>query len=233
MPEERHTEPFPVWPRDGGTIDRPFGLPGGGEPPSGVRPVRPFQVHDPTPEEEERMWDIYESLHPSNRCANCHREGHTVAECIIPRSDGSVYGCVFCNTVRHDTSSCQFLPLDEDGRIDVLVRDRANMPPLSKIAWYRIYGIYVNNNPDILVEEAFPWTTTFGQETLRDTNLGIQAVDAMETGLTFLRPVDPCTSSWDRVQETFAYVLRRDKRYYDMLVVMKDWLKDEERIDDI
>jgi hypothetical protein len=55
----------------------------------------------------------------------------------------------------------------------------------------------------------------------------------METGLTFLRPVDPGTSSWDRVQETFASVHQQDKMYYDMLVVMKDWLKNEERIDDI
>src|SRR5690349_4165691 len=135
MPEERSPEPSSVWPRDGGTIDRPFGLPGGGQPPSGFRPVRPFQVHNPTPEEEERLWDIYESIHPSSRCANCHREGHTVAQCIIPRSDGLVYGCVVCNTVLHDTGSCRLLSPDEDGLIDVLIRDRANMPPSSTVAW--------------------------------------------------------------------------------------------------
>jgi hypothetical protein len=69
-----------------------------------------------------------------------------------------VYGCVVCNTVLHDTGSCRLLSPDEDGLIDVLIRDRANMPPSSTVAWYRIYSIYVNNKPDIPVEEAFPWT---------------------------------------------------------------------------
>lgn len=160
MPEERSPELSPVWPRDGAFIERSLVLPGGGQPPSGVCPVRPFQVHDLTPEAEERLWDIYESIHPSTRCANYHREGHTVTQCIIPRPDVLVYGCVVCNTIQYDTGSCRFLPPDEDGLIDVLVSGRANMPQLSTVAWYRIYSIYVNNDPDIPVEEAFPWTTT-------------------------------------------------------------------------
>lgn len=84
MPEERSPEPSPVWPRDGAIIERSFGLPGGGQPPSGVRPVRPFQVYDPTTEEEERLWHIYESIHPLTRCANYHREGHTFAQSSFP-----------------------------------------------------------------------------------------------------------------------------------------------------
>ncbi|KAH6955577.1 hypothetical protein DER45DRAFT_541701 [Fusarium avenaceum] len=180
MPEERSPELSPVWPRDGAIIKRSLVLPGGGQPPNGVRPVRPFQVHDLAPEAEEQLWDIYEFIHPSTRCVNYRREGHTVAQCVIPRPDRLVYSCVFCNTVRHDMGSCRFLH-DEDGLIDVLVRGGANMPQLSTVEWYRIYSIYVNNNPGIPVEEAFPWTTTFGQETLHDTSLGIQARNVLMT----------------------------------------------------
>ncbi|KAF4990361.1 hypothetical protein FGRMN_8496 [Fusarium graminum] len=135
---------------------------------------------------------------------------------------------------RHGTEACGWLLFDQYDLIDVLVKERGNMPPLhTSVSWYEVYEQHMSDNPGSQPEESLPWTTFFSQETLRDVCLGIQAVDAMETGLDFFRPVDPSTASREIVQETFEGVRLRRQRLTEKVREMKDWIKDEERIGEI
>ncbi|RSL98680.1 hypothetical protein CEP52_010232 [Fusarium oligoseptatum] len=68
-------------------------------------------------------------------CANCEGPGHEVSECMIPRLDGYVHGCAFCNTTSHGTTECSKYSWDFESQVDVLVRQRGSMPPLKDAPW--------------------------------------------------------------------------------------------------
>ncbi|KAF4452999.1 hypothetical protein F53441_4230 [Fusarium austroafricanum] len=219
-------------------VDAPFSVWGGGQPRSRIPFPLPAAVENGTAEEDDEVWDMFGQGGPFDRCANCHREGHGVAQCMIPRPDGHVHGCSMCNTRDHRTIDCDYLQLPWGEQIDILVRERHNMPPLQGVPWYpMVYG-YVYHNPGVDVQE-FPWSIDFPQQTLIDPDLGIQAVDAMDTGLAYLQPVDPRTAIWEAVQTSFggiqlAFVqyLRR-VRVREKIQEMKELLRDEEKIGEL
>ncbi|KAM0561573.1 hypothetical protein ACHAPJ_002741 [Fusarium lateritium] len=214
-----------------------FGLMGGGRPRSGLpdrEPVPP--LWEMSPEDVFAFWDFVEVNRDQECCINCGREGHTVAQCMIPRSDGFVHGCVFCNSRVHGTFDCLSFPGELAEQVSVFVSNRANMPPLYSPFWVPFLFRYLYKNPGAHIEKGFPWTVEFAQESLQDPDVGIWAVDAMETGLACVRPVDPETRSleevWKRFQPEMAflgqlYPGRNKTGPFDRVGEMIDWIKDE------
>ncbi|KAH7191906.1 uncharacterized protein B0J16DRAFT_315608 [Fusarium flagelliforme] len=174
----------------------------------------PYQPN-PNFEPQPRKYEVdYPAWGPPNRfarrrseitCRNCLRGGHTIAKCMIPRTDGYVHGCALCNAWTHQTDDCrQLLEMDTEDRVNLFVSDRANMPPLlMRSNWYLVLCLY-KYFADPTIEDGYPWTPEFGVSVLNDRNLEIWAEDAMEFGAFWMRPVDPQTSSWEKVQETFG-----------------------------
>nr|CEG04552.1 unnamed protein product [Fusarium clavum]CEG05778.1 unnamed protein product [Fusarium clavum] len=174
-------------------------------------PYQPNPNFEPQPRRDEVD---YPTWGPPNRfarrrspvtCRNRNRVGHTIAKCMIPRTDGYVHGCALCNAWTHQTDDCQqLLEIHMDDRINIFVSDRANMPPLlMRSNWYLV--LYLQKylvGPTI--EDGYPWTPEFGVSVLNDRKLEIWAEDAMEFGAFWMRPVDPQTSSWGKVHETFG-----------------------------
>ncbi|KAF4964137.1 hypothetical protein FSARC_7919 [Fusarium sarcochroum] len=214
----------------------PFGLMGGGRPRSGIPDREPVPLWEMLPGDVMDYWDFVEANEDQVCCANCGRENHTVARCMIPMPDGFVHGCVFCNTRMHDTMECIQFPGVLDEQVAVLVSDRANMPPLYSPFWVPFLFRYRYKNPGAQIEEGFPWTVEFAKESLRNPDVGIWAVDAMEPGLAYARPVDPETKTWEEVWKAFQaemaslgelYRGRNSTRPFDKVREMIDWIKDE------
>ncbi|RTE72587.1 hypothetical protein BHE90_012984 [Fusarium euwallaceae] len=76
-------------------------------------------------------------------CANCEGPGHEVSECMIPRLDGYIHGCAFCNTTSHGTTECSKYLQDPASQVNTIVRDRARMPPLKDAPWHDITQEYI------------------------------------------------------------------------------------------
>ncbi|RSL60646.1 hypothetical protein CEP54_006632 [Fusarium duplospermum] len=132
-------------------------------------------------------------------CANCERPGHKISECMIPRRDGYVHGCVFCNTTSHGTTQCANYSWDFDSQVDVLVLQRGNMPPLKDAPWRRLTREYMESSL-IPFEEVFPWTRKFGKRVLKNPDLLEEAIKGIE--IPGYRPVDPKTATWATIEDT-------------------------------
>jgi hypothetical protein len=91
-----------------------------------------------------------------------------------------------------------------EDKFSLFVTERANMPPLlMRSNWYLVLYVY-KHFVGPTIEGGYPWTPEFGVSVLNDRDLEIWAEDAMEFEAFWMRPVDPQTSSWEKVQETFG-----------------------------
>ncbi|RMJ13711.1 hypothetical protein CDV36_006634 [Fusarium kuroshium] len=118
---------------------------------------------------------------------------------MIPREDGYVHGCVFCNTIDHDTIRCAKYTRDFDSQVRVLVTERGNMPPLKDGEWHEITQECIHRSL-ISFEDGFPWTPEFGKMVLKTPEL----LEKAREGIEYLakRPVDPKTRSWATIEDT-------------------------------
>ncbi|KAJ4136439.1 hypothetical protein NW768_004052 [Fusarium equiseti] len=174
-------------------------------------PYQPNPNFEPEPHTEEVYYPAWGTPNRSARrripvtCPNCLRQGHEIAKCMIPRSDGYVHGCALCNSSTHQTDDCRQLSrMHKNDMLDLFISNRANMPPLLATNWWYL-SLYVYKyfmGPTI--EDGYPWTPEFGISVLNDPDLQIWATDAMELGAFWMRPIDPRMSSWEKVQETFG-----------------------------
>ncbi|KAF4978380.1 hypothetical protein FDECE_18229 [Fusarium decemcellulare] len=146
------------------------------------------------------------------RCGNCGNPGHVVAECTSISASGYTYGCTICNA-RHSTSRCKQFPGEDDleGRVYLLVTQRANKPPLKGLFWYPIMCKYMQENPTATVN-GLPWTLEFGKTAYGDLGLYRTISSAMAQESVARRPVDPKTRSWEAAQATYANMPQRQKR---------------------
>ncbi|KAJ4256741.1 hypothetical protein NW762_008837 [Fusarium torreyae] len=190
-------------------LDTPFSLPGGGQPRDGLPGRRRPPLLAMSLQDQREYLDLADARRHPVRCANCRRENHTVAQCMIPLSDGFVHGCVFCNDKGHTSKECPSYPRDLKKKLEVFVHGRANMPPLYGIVWPQILINYILRNRDAEIEEGFPWTVDFGRRIVLYPRLCIDAVDAMDRDLACLRPVDPRTRSLEEAQKSFNTELER------------------------
>ncbi|RSL86886.1 hypothetical protein CDV31_016335 [Fusarium ambrosium] len=138
------------------------------------------------------------------RCPNCRKEGHAIRECMLPRSDGYVYGCIYCNTMSHNTAKCSKHPREIEKQVESLVSERINMPALKGSDWYPVLWAYLDDNPREPTPDVFPWTPKFGIECRRDDLLWMRAEESMEKEDPGLRPIDPRGESWETIQDAFG-----------------------------
>ncbi|KAJ3527794.1 hypothetical protein NM208_g10529 [Fusarium decemcellulare] len=146
------------------------------------------------------------------RCGNCGQPGHVVAECTSISASGYTYGCTICNA-RHSTSRCKQFPGEDDleGRVYLLVTQRANKPPLKGLFWYPIMCKYMQENPTATVN-GLPWTLEFGKTAYGDLGLYRTISSAMAQESVARRPVDTKTRSWEAAQATYADMPQRQKQ---------------------
>ncbi|RTE72629.1 hypothetical protein BHE90_012954 [Fusarium euwallaceae] len=133
------------------------------------------------------------------KCPSCSKEGHTIRECMLPRRDGYVHGCIHCNTADHQTGECTKHPRDTEKLVDLLVKSRPNMPPLKATPWYPALYEYMEEKSLENVEH-FPWRPQFGIHVIQDGLLSAQALESMEKGVDF-RPRDPEMTDWVAIKD--------------------------------
>ncbi|EEU44521.1 uncharacterized protein NECHADRAFT_85156 [Fusarium vanettenii 77-13-4] len=133
------------------------------------------------------------------KCPNCKVEGHGIVECMMPRRDGYVHGCIHCSTAEHQTAKCDKHPRDTAKLVDLLVKQRPNMPPLKATPWYPALHEYMEV-ASLEAIESFPWRAQFGIEVIQDPLLRRRAVESIEKGRDF-RPVDPKMTDWVTIRE--------------------------------
>ncbi|RSL73453.1 hypothetical protein CEP53_000737 [Fusarium sp. AF-6] len=132
-------------------------------------------------------------------CANCGESGHGVDMFMIPREDGYVHGCVFCNTIDHGTTQCAKFSWDFESRIKVLVQQRGSMPPLKDAPWRKLTQEYIQSSL-IWFEDGFPWTPEFGKRVLKAPDLLEEARKGIK--IPGYRPMDPNTATWATIEDT-------------------------------
>ncbi|KAI1773869.1 hypothetical protein F4818DRAFT_452834 [Hypoxylon cercidicola] len=81
------------------------------------------------------------------RCANCHRTGHLLHQCVTNWDvSGDIPGCYRCNLLNHTIDECAVQPpIDDENRYYFEVTLRAGLPPLrSTRGWNQLaieYGM--------------------------------------------------------------------------------------------
>ncbi|KAI5468052.1 hypothetical protein BGZ63DRAFT_399576 [Mariannaea sp. PMI_226] len=160
---------------------RPPLMPNQGQRPSGLLRNRRSLFAPSPPTRESFEVNLDEGLHsttprPPNVvpapvppvsatvCPGCGANNHSLNMCIKVRPDGTLGGCVICNTIEHDTSGCpQYRAItDVDARYQLVVRGRAHMPALAEIPWYNIMLQAYLHVPNALAPEGYPWSPQFG-----------------------------------------------------------------------
>ncbi|RSL60640.1 hypothetical protein CEP54_006627, partial [Fusarium duplospermum] len=150
------------------------------------------------PEVDTEMVDAADA-EAIEKCPNCSKEGHTVTECVLPRRDGYVHGCIHCNTADHQTGKCAKHPRDTEELVELLVKNRPRMPPLKATPWYSALYEYMEEQSLENVEH-FPWSPEFGIQVIQDSLLSAQALASMEKGVDF-RPEDPDMTDWVTIKD--------------------------------
>ncbi|KAF5622807.1 uncharacterized protein FTJAE_10786 [Fusarium tjaetaba] len=142
-------------------------------------------------------------------CGTCKMPGHEVIQCWQMGPDGFTHGCGVCNSGAHETDQCQSFPQDLDGKIEILVKRRACLPPLKTAFWYSMMWKWVKKNPSTDVNHLFPWTTKFAIDVLNgDRKSEVEGMlatirnDPSIERSEFI--VDPATANWEKVKETYG-----------------------------
>ncbi|CVL00503.1 uncharacterized protein FMAN_09925 [Fusarium mangiferae] len=101
-------------------------------------------------------------------CAECGSACHTLKDCITTIG---IRGCVFCNSESHATDNCrEFSRLSMGQKVQLLVTDRAGMPPiLTDLGWWVwLHKILTApHTKDQPIPTAFPWTVELSCEVYR------------------------------------------------------------------
>ncbi|KAF5547546.1 hypothetical protein FNAPI_8513 [Fusarium napiforme] len=142
-------------------------------------------------------------------CGTCKMPGHEVIQCWQMGPDGFTHGCGVCNSGAHETDQCQSFPQDLDGKIEILVKRRACLPPLKTAFWYSMIWKWVKKNPSTDVNHLFPWTTKFAIDVLNgDRKSEVEGMlatirnDPSIERSEFI--VDPARANWEKVKETYG-----------------------------
>ncbi|KAF5009303.1 hypothetical protein FDECE_4473 [Fusarium decemcellulare] len=130
-------------------------------------------------------------------CGNCKEAGHRVTGCANVREDGFVHGCSICNSGDHYTHQCSLFDTALEKQVQVLVKNRANLPPLAGRSWYPVMYAYMRKNPFAPVE-GLPWTVSFSKR-VRSGERRDAVVDIMGSP-----PRDPRTGSWVAAKRTYG-----------------------------
>ncbi|KAF4989645.1 hypothetical protein FDECE_14637 [Fusarium decemcellulare] len=138
-------------------------------------------------------------------CGNCKKPGHVVSRCWTIQASGYINGCAICNR-GHNTKKCKQFPKDKSSQVDLLVFQRANLPPLANSHWFGLMLHHMECHPTTMVP-GLPWSVEFCQE-LREDQARVDqlALNLSESGSADGRECDPDTKSWEAAK---AYCARK------------------------
>ncbi|KAJ3542998.1 hypothetical protein NM208_g3798 [Fusarium decemcellulare] len=134
-------------------------------------------------------------------CGNCKEAGHQVTGCANVREDGFVHGCSICNSGDHYTHQCTLFDTALEKQVQVLVQNRANLPPLAGRSWYPVMYAYILESPlaaAAIAVEGLPWTVSFSKR-VRSGERRDVVMDIMGSP-----PRDPRTGSWVAAKRTYG-----------------------------
>ncbi|KAJ3531565.1 hypothetical protein NM208_g8824 [Fusarium decemcellulare] len=140
-------------------------------------------------------------------CGNCKKPGHVVSRCWTIQASGYINGCAICNR-GHNTKKCKQFPKDKPSQVDLLVFQRANLPPLANSHWFGLMLHHMERHPTTKVQ-GLPWSVEFCQE-LREDQARVDqlALNLSESGSADGRECDPDTKSWEAAK---AYCARKQE----------------------
>ncbi|KAM0241331.1 hypothetical protein ACHAPO_002138 [Fusarium lateritium] len=94
-------------------------------------------------------------------CGLCKSKGHTLEHCLLTEN-GFIKGCVLCNTTSHNVDRCaKFTGLSMDAKLNLLVNERAGLPPLSTVkSWSNMMLAWLHDNESRGKEApvGYPWS---------------------------------------------------------------------------
>ncbi|KAF5969660.1 hypothetical protein FCOIX_10795 [Fusarium coicis] len=174
---------------------------------------RTIQGKVATPGEPSRFTEV--SQEPGIRCVNCRLKTHTLRHCLDAENEPDIYGCILGNNENHVVDECnQFQSMSLKEQVELLVFERANMPPLAVSKgfpkWYDLLEQAISS-VDIDASgpmKGFPWTGQFcldlGNEEGGDTIRALQK-EFDESGFNMsILLVDPNTDSLQQVRLYYA-----------------------------
>ncbi|CEI38630.1 hypothetical protein FVEN_g4815 [Fusarium venenatum] len=92
-------------------------------------------------------------------CGMCKSKSHTMEHCLL---NGSIAGCVLCDTTSHDIDECtKFTGLSMDEKLNLLINERAGLPPLrTSELWHQMLLAWLHDKESEGKEapSMYPWT---------------------------------------------------------------------------
>ncbi|KAK6070094.1 hypothetical protein SCUP234_10337 [Seiridium cupressi] len=127
------------------------------------KPKVPEALKHLVPEEEERAPQTTEEVLAQTECANCHKFGHGLGDCVWPINlrHGDIYGRPVCNTKTHCWDNCPNTKFfGDDTKVAFLCTKRAGKAMI-RADWDfypTLRDLVVTGKMTVTEDSAFPWS---------------------------------------------------------------------------